>query len=276
MASIRTIGLSLAAFMTSTALVHAQSGTAPPTPDPALLKQIEDLQKQLDALKAQAGISSAASVNQPDVSAPGPKADGSAGSTIKMAEGWVARTHLQQAEDFLGAKRPILNELPEEPLNAFIVKEASFPLSALSEGSRSLPQGKAYGYTLQGYFRAEKEGKYGFGVEAVASVPEGGVEFGSSKWTGANCFTSLKIEGRTVFQETGSLGRENKSFKSIAMAGSVSLSPGIYQVEATITCNPQAYQKAFGAIWSLKVRHPDAMEPTVPKAGFLMHKLAQS
>lgn len=194
-------------------------------------------------------------------------------SVIKMTEGWIARSHLQQTEDFLDIKRPILKTLQEEPLNTFPIKEASFPLSVLSDGSWNLSQAQIYGYTLQGYFKAEKEGKYGFGVEATAnSVPKEGVH----NYISAKCFTSLKIEGQTVLQQEGSIGRDNNKFMSIAATKSVSLSPGIYQVEATINCNPQAYYRGFGSVWSMKVRQPDATELTVPKDGFVMHKLTQS
>ncbi|MBJ6126905.1 hypothetical protein [Microvirga splendida] len=267
-------GLSFAAVLMSVALVSAQTGSPAPTPDPAVLKQIEEMQKQLDALKAQVGVVPEAKAGSAGLAAT-PKSENSAAG-VKMAEGWVGRAYLTKTIIDQYGSPTELGGLEDEPLKAFVVKDSAFPLSKLAEATKSLPQGKPYGYNLQGYFEAKKDGKYGFSIEMTANVPERGAKVGNYLVNSDQCSTAIKIEDQPVIEQLGKVGRYQETIYSIAGSGSVTLSPGIYKIDATINCMGRAYHQAFDANWSLKVREPDAMEPSVPKAGFLMHKQAKS
>jgi len=230
----------------------------------AKIQQIEALQKQLNELKASLPTTTGAIPAQ----APQPLE-----LTVRPRnEGWVARAH--QTSNTWVYGDPILGAIDPEPMKAFTAKGMSIPLASLADGAKSLPKGQSYAYTLEGQFEVSRGGDYGMAVEITAKTPAKGVVIGGLSWQHDVCATSLLIDGETVVEKDGRVGKEryNENVFSILGSGKVNLAPGIHTIKAAINCAMPAYNKGFGAMWTLKVRGPSAVEPTLPTSSFVFHE----
>jgi hypothetical protein len=257
--------LVLFSFALTGALAQAQT-TPQQAASPTTLQQIEMVQKQIDTLKASAALTTG-SIAPP---ATAPSAEDTTGSSRN--EGWIARAH-QTGNSWIYGD-PMLGAIDAEPMKAFTIKGMSIPLAALANGAKSLPKGQSYAYTLEGEFEVTQDGKFGMTVEITAKTPAKGVVIGTLNYQQVVCATTLVIDNETVIEKDGRIGKERYSDVAYSILGSgrVKLAPGRHRIQATINCAMPAYHQAFGAVWTLKARGPNAIEPTLPLPGFVSHE----
>jgi hypothetical protein len=215
---------------------------------------IEELRKEIEALKAVKGAAPAAASTEA-------KAEAKPTDKRKMADGWVVR--------IVPAMRTGDTEdeyvIEQDPLGGFELNAHALPYTKNFKGVK-FAAGKKVALQAQGFLRVTESGRHSF-VSTIEQKSWPRDQYGSM-----GCKTVIGINGERIAGAIGFVGNESAAGKTVTASGGVELEPGLYKIEWTSYCDGQL-KLVEGTNLNFAIKTPSALAPEAPKPGTIVHEV---